>query len=119
MAKKRRAKRVTPATREPDGDDVQHMSERAAESLTEIAAASGAQAMRFAAAFARGMAKGVAGAARQMRRPVRQGAAAARDAAGRVGDVVAEGIDTVADAGRAATPRRVRRRTPSTKRRSA
>jgi len=117
MAKKRRAKRVAPTTRQSDGDDVQNMSERAVESMTEIAAASGAQAMRVAAAFARGMAKGVASAARQMRRPVRQTAAAARDAAGRIGDVAAEGIDTVADAGRAATPRTSRR--TSTKRRSA
>ena len=93
------------------------MSERAVESVTEIAAASGAQAMRFAAAFARGMAKGVVSAARQVRRPVRQTAAAAREAAGSMGDVAAEGIDTVADAGRAAT-RRTKSRT-STKRRSA
>jgi hypothetical protein len=117
MAKKRRAKRVVASSRATDRDDTQNISERAAESLTEIAAASGAQAIRFAAAVARGMAKGVAGAAREMRRPVRESAAAVRDTARSLGDLAAEGVETAADAGRAATTRR--RRTSSSKRRSA
>ena len=119
MARKRRAKRNPTAAKATDQNDVETTSERAVESLTEIAAASGAQAMRLAAAVARGMAKGVAGAAREMRRPVREGAAAARTAMGSLRDVAAEGIDTVAGARRAAVRRGGARRSSTAKRRSA
>jgi hypothetical protein len=93
------------------------MSERAAESLTEIAATSGAQTMRLAAAMARGLGKGVASAAREMRRPVRESAEAVRAAVRTISDVAAEGVEAAADAGRTAAAIRGRRRSRSIKRR--
>jgi len=119
MAKQRRAKRVVSRPGKKDRDDVQSLSERAAESVTEIATATGVQAMRFAAAMARGMAKGVAGAAHEMRRPVRASADAVRAAARSISDMAAEGVEAAADAGRTAASIRGRRRSRSTKRRSA
>ena len=70
MATKRGAKRVTSRATQIKRDNQQEKPGRTAESLGEIAMASGAQAVQFAAAVARGMVKGVASAARQLRKPV-------------------------------------------------
>lgn len=70
MAKQRRVRRATSASTWSGRDDGQNI-ERTADSMTELAAASRAQAVRFVAAVARGMAKGIAGAARELRVPAR------------------------------------------------
>jgi hypothetical protein len=110
MAKQRRAKRVSSARARRDRDDAQNTPERAAESLTEMAAASGAQAVRFAAAVARGMARGIAGAARELRAPAREVAESVTETARSLSDSATRGVE------RATT---TRRGTRSSKRRSA
>jgi hypothetical protein len=118
MAQKRRAKRVTGVSIDRDRDDPQNMPERAAESLTEIAAASGAQAVRLAAAVARGMAKGVASAARELRRPVGEVTEAATETVRVLKDSASKGVERATKTRRATTSGRGRKSAGS-KRRSA
>ena len=107
----RRAKRTISRGQGTDSDDVQSTPERAVESLTELAAASGAQAMRLAAAVARGMAKGVASAARQMQRPVGEMTEAATETVRIVRDSASRGVERASRRTRRATAGRSRRGT--------
>ena len=116
MAKPRRAKRVNSRGAEMDRTDMQNMPERAAESLTEIAAASGAQAVRFAAAVARGMARGVASAARELRAPIGEAAEATTQAARVLSDSASKGVERATK--KRGAPSRSRRSSRSPKRRS-
>ena len=102
----KRAKRVSSRGAGDDRDDVQGMPERAAESLTEIAAASGTQAMRLAAAIARGMARGVAGAARELRRPVGEITGAAAESMRIMGDAASKGVERATKSTRKAAGQR-------------
>jgi len=119
MARQRRAKRVSSATVRKDRDDMQNMPERAVESLTELAAASGAQAVRFAAAVARGVAKGVAGAAREMRRPIGEMTQAAAETIDVIRDAAAKGVERASGRGRRRASGAARRPSAGSKRRSA
>jgi hypothetical protein len=110
MPRQRRAKRVDSRKTRGQRDDGQNMSERAAENLTEIAAASGAQAVRFVAAIARGMAKGISGAARELRAPARDVVESMTETTRSLGDSAASGVERAT---------RTRRGTRSGKRRSA
>jgi hypothetical protein len=118
MARQRRAKRVSSRGAATEGDDMQNMPERAVESLTEIAAASGAQAVRFAAAIARGMAKGVAGAARELRRPVGEMTEAAADTVRILRDSTSKGVERATKGRRGTTSSGAPRGSGSAKRRS-
>jgi hypothetical protein len=119
MARQRRAKRISLVEATRDRDDMQNMPERAVESLTELAAASGAQAVRFAAAVARGMAKGMAGAARELRRPISEMTQAASEAVDVLQDSAARGVERATRSGRRAASRSSRRTPASSRRRSA
>jgi hypothetical protein len=111
MAKAKRAKRIR-------ADDARESSERAADNLTDMATAAGTQAVQFVAAVARGMAKGIAGAARELRGPASDLAESATKATREVVDSAASEVKRAPRRRRAVATGR-RRSTRTTRRRSA